>query len=725
MKILSIGSDPAIMDQSSAVFKRQKLYAEKIGELVVVTRTVGGYREEIIQDGLRIVSTASKNVLGSFLDLYRRGLREAATLLPEIITAQDPFEHGLIAWRISRRTGARLHLQVHTDVASSGYAAGGWKNRLRQVMARFLLHRAAAVRVVSQRVSRGLERWGIRRNVTVLPITADVDALLALPRPKQTEGDFTVLTVSRLSGEKRVNVLIRAIAALGRKQIAARLLVAGDGPEREGLEAYAEKLGVADRVEFLGWQPFGTVSEWADCYAQASTFEGYGLSLAEAAARGLPIVTTSVGLVGEVLVPGESCLLARDAASFAQSFAELAADPARRASLGAAAREAARGVSMPQEAYSRRYRDTLALALPDARSVGPIMVATQALDEDDPALGFFCRWLDALAARVPAVTAVCLRRGRYSPPPNVRVFSLGKEKGSRLPRPLSTIFYAAKFKWVAWRERRHYRAVLVHMNQEYVLVMGIRWRLLGKRVVLWRNHYAGSWLTRLAGRLSALVLSTSRRSFTASFRNSRVMPVGVDLSMFTLGDVERLSLSEVEGRDSRSILMLGRLAPSKHVDLLIGAIASLARRGIECRATVVGDSAHGDEGYAASLREKAAALGVADRLVWLPGVPNRETPALYHRHGVFVNASRSGMFDKTIIEAAVSGCRVVSASEDAAALFGGVGHFELEGGASALAAALELALSGTDGWDLEAARQAAESHSLPVLADQIVAALAA
>ena len=723
MRVLSVSADPAFTKADSAVFTRHQDYAREIGRLVVVARTVGGPTEAIERKGLRVVPTASKGAIRSFFDLRRIARAEALALRPEIVTSQDPFEHGFIAWRLARRTGARLHLQVHTDVASSGYAAGGWKNRLRQIAARFLLRRAAAVRVVSQRIVRSLERWGVRRNVTVLPIAADIGTLLGTPMPKQTEGDFTVLTVSRLSREKRVDILIGAIAALTRKQIVVRLLVAGDGPEREGLEAHAAKLGVADRIEFLGWQPFAVASGWADCYAQASAFEGYGLSLVEAAARGLPIVTTAVGLVGEVLMPGDSCLLARDSASFAQGFAELAESPARRASIGAAAREAARGVSMPQEAYSRRYRDTLALALPDARSVGPIMVATQALDEDDPALGFFCRWLDALAARVPAVTAVCLRRGRYSPPANVRVFSLGKEAISKdrifaatvKIGSLRRLVYAVKFKQIAWRERRRYRAVLVHMNQEYVLVAGLMWRLLGKRVLLWRNHYAGSWLTRLAGRLSALVLCTSRRSFTADFPNARIMPVGVDLAAFTPSDVE--------GRDPRSILMLGRISPSKHVDLLVETIAALARRGVECRATIVGDAVPGDEDYAASLHEKADALRVADRITWLSGVPNRETPALYRSHSVFVNASRSGMFDKTIIEAAASGCRVVSASEDAATLFGAAGHFELEGGASILAAALEVALAGTDSWNVVSARKAVEAHSLGALTDSLAVAL--
>ena len=84
-------------------------------------------------------------------------------------------------------------------------------------------------------------------------------------------------------------------------------------------------------------------------------------------------------------------------------------------------------------------------------------------------------------------------------PANVSVYSLGKEGG------VSRIAYVLNFYRYIWKLRNDYDAVFVHMNQEYVLLGWKFWWLLGKRVVLWRNHKKGSVFTRLAALLSRAV----------------------------------------------------------------------------------------------------------------------------------------------------------------------------------------------------------------------------
>ncbi len=334
-----------------------------------------------------------------------------------------------------------------------------------------------------------------------------------------------------------------------------------------------------------------------------------------------------------------------------------------------------------------------------------LLIVTQTVDTEDPVLGFFVRWIEELAKRAERVEVICLAEGKYDPPDNVRVHSLGKERG----RPLfGALAYAVRFKWLAWRLRRGYDAVFVHMNQEYVLIAGPLWRFLGKRVYLWRNHYAGSWKTDLAVAFCTKVFCTSKHSYTARFKKTILMPVGVDTERFHPGPHAK--------RKRGSILFLARMAPSKRPDILLDALAMLARDNVHFTAAFVGSPLPQDASYYAGLRARASTLGFGDSVSFLPAVPNGETPALYRAHEIFVNCSPSGMFDKTLFEAAACGCRVLTASADFAALAGEDFRFD---SAAELAARLAENLAEPAAAQPAALRTLAEDNALPALARRL------
>jgi glycosyltransferase involved in cell wall biosynthesis len=310
-------------------------------------------------------------------------------------------------------------------------------------------------------------------------------------------------------------------------------------------------------------------------------------------------------------------------------------------------------------------------------------------------LGFFHAWLVELAAHYETVTVICLRQGDRELPANVRVFALGGSgKFLRLYKLLRG----------AYRFRGNYDAVLVHMSQEFVLGAGWLWRVLGKPVYLWRNHYAGSPLTDLAALFCTKVFYTSKFSYTAKYKKAVRMPVGVDTQLF----------KPVPGvaRESRSILFLGRMAPSKRPEMLLEALKLLQAEGVEYRAALYGSPLPHDRSYYEQLQLNANDLHV----VFYPAVTNRETPAIYSRHAVFVNCSPSGMFDKTLFEAAAAGCRVLASSRDWAALAGEDNYFN---STEELAARLKAALASPQ--PLPA--QVLEQHSLQELAERLSATI--
>ncbi|MEK7100809.1 MAG: glycosyltransferase [Patescibacteria group bacterium] len=280
-----------------------------------------------------------------------------------------------------------------------------------------------------------------------------------------------------------------------------------------------------------------------------------------------------------------------------------------------------------------------------------ILVVTQEIDKESPTLGFFHEWVRILAPHYERVEVICLKEGVHDLPQNVRIHSLGKEKGR-----VSPLLYAIRFKLLAWKLRHEYDAVFVHMNQEYILVAGPLWKLLGKRVYLWRNHYAGSILTDIAAAFCANVFCTSTHSYTAKYKKTKLMPVGVELARFH----EAAALS----KKANSLLFLARIAPSKRPEMFIEALGILRVHGVPFSARIVGTALPHDAAYYESLTQQAARLGISDSVEFVSGVPHAQTAEFFGTSLITVNCSRSGMFDKTLFEAAAAGSLVLAISDD-------------------------------------------------------------
>ncbi len=150
----------------------------------------------------------------------------------------------------------------------------------------------------------------------------------------------TAVHVSNFRPVKRVPWLIEIFAAAteGRE---ARLTLVGDGPEQRAARERAQELGIQDRVLFLGQRDAlpGLLAP-ADLFLMASTEESFGLSALEAMACGIPVVSTDVGGVSEVVTDGKTGLLAPrdDAPAMAERIRELLFDRDRARTMGRAAR---------------------------------------------------------------------------------------------------------------------------------------------------------------------------------------------------------------------------------------------------------------------------------------------------------------------------------------------------------------------------------------------------
>lgn len=181
-----------------------------------------------------------------------------------------------------------------------------------------------------------------RGTVTSVPnCVPDVPAALRRPTDGEpTAGPVVVGSVGRLDAMKGYDVLLRAAARLPD----VRVVLVGEGGERAGLDKLGAELGIADRVELVGWQ--AQPRRWLpafDVFVLPSRSEGFPLAIVEAMLAGLPVVGTRVGSVAEAVVAGETGLLVDkdDVPALTAALGRLVGDPALRAAMGARGRKRA------------------------------------------------------------------------------------------------------------------------------------------------------------------------------------------------------------------------------------------------------------------------------------------------------------------------------------------------------------------------------------------------
>ena len=266
-----------------------------------------------------------------------------------------------------------------------------------------------------------------------------------------------------------------------------------------------------------------------------------------------------------------------------------------------------------------------------------ILIVTQVVDTEDPVLGFFVRWIEEFTKHVESIEVICLKEGKYLLPENVRVHSLGKEKG------VSRVRYVFNFYKYIWHLRGDYDAVFVHMNPEYVVLGGLLWRLWGKRIALWYTHKNVDLKLRLAEKLVGVIFTASKESFRLKSSKVHVMGHGIDTDFFS---------PDPNTERGTAVLSAGRLSLTKRNDLIIRSAGHFPN---ELRIVGEGPEKH-------HLENLAEELSITSRVHFL-GPKNQEgLRAEYRQAGIFIHASETGSLDKVVLEALACGLPVVTTS---------------------------------------------------------------
>lgn len=219
-----------------------------------------------------------------------------------------------------------------------------WKRRLRETVNRWVLRRTEDI-VVSSRYLR--ERVltvtsGRCSPPVVIPFGVDPTAFTPTTRAPDSP-EFRIGFIKHLRRRYGAGTLIDAMPLVLAEVPTARLVMAGAGPLEATLKQQAAKLGIADRVDFIGRIPHSDVPDLMatlDVLVNPSLEESFGVVLLEAGSTGLPAITSDVGGVREIIEDGVTGLLVPpdEATALSDAIIRLGLDSSLRRELGAAAR---------------------------------------------------------------------------------------------------------------------------------------------------------------------------------------------------------------------------------------------------------------------------------------------------------------------------------------------------------------------------------------------------
>ena len=321
-----------------------------------VVRIVGpaGFEKAELGGGSRLVALLRRFLpafaaelveLGYSLPAYVRLSRAVAEFRPDVIYERYNLFY-LAGALLARRLGLPFLVELNAPLAEERARFGNLRlQRLARWTEGFVWRRAGGVLPVTEVLAGHVLAAGVpRERVSVIPNGIHLEDF---PAPQDRAADAgTELTLGFIGFVREwhgLDAVVRGIAdRRGAQRL--RLLVVGEGPARPGLEALAAELGIADRVRFTGLAPReavpGLIAGFDIALQPASVPYASPLKVFEYMAAGRAIVAPDQPNIREVLEDGRTALLFDPVrpGAMQEAVARLAADPALRARLGAAAR---------------------------------------------------------------------------------------------------------------------------------------------------------------------------------------------------------------------------------------------------------------------------------------------------------------------------------------------------------------------------------------------------
>jgi glycosyltransferase involved in cell wall biosynthesis len=286
-----------------------------------------------------------------------------------------------------------------------------------------------------------------------------------------------------------------------------------------------------------------------------------------------------------------------------------------------------------------------------------LLIITQKVDRNDSILGFFHAWIKSFSQYFQKITVICLEKGDYDLPENVRVLSLGKERHAFNSNIFHRFLYAIKLIKISITERKSYDAVFIHMIPEYVILGGIFWKIFRKDIYLWYAHKTVSLRLKIAEKFVTNFFTASEKSFRLPSKKVMITGQGIDVDYF--------KPQNKSGGNNIKILSIGRISPIKNIHILIDVAKLLKNDGLNTFAIeLIGNPiAALDWDYLESLKDKIKENKLENNFIFIGKIPNNKVVEYLNDGNIFVNLSGTGSLDKAVLEAMACGLQVLTSNE--------------------------------------------------------------
>ncbi|MDP2720991.1 MAG: glycosyltransferase [bacterium] len=246
--------------------------------------------------------------------------------------------------------------------------------KMMEVASKIYCNMCTLIIAPTKRVKKELESYGVTKPIYVISGRLDLDRFRKVEkgylRKKLRLGKeiSIVLYVGRLGKEKSVDLIVKSFSLVAKSKENTRLVIVGDGPEREKLEKLALKESIGKKIFFAGFvnrDQIPLVYKDADIFVFASQTETQGIVVPEALASGLPCVVVDDPAFKEVIIDGDNSLSANNnPKDFSSKIIKLLESPLLRRRLGANAKKFAKAnfsIKQQVEEHVEAYRKALIL----------------------------------------------------------------------------------------------------------------------------------------------------------------------------------------------------------------------------------------------------------------------------------------------------------------------------------------------------------------------------
>ncbi len=313
MKIISIGLDSSVLDKKSLLAKKTIEYGKMIEKYYMIVPADNDMVVDL-SDKVRVYGVGGCCRALKLWKMHALAKGIAKKYKCDVVTSQDPFELGFLAWRLRSKFKIGWNVQEHGDFFSQKYWRG---ERLlhffRYYLGIFLIKKADSVRVVSQRTKQFLvDNLHIsKEKIVVVPVFMEfIDNRGEGEEIERSNDDFIFLNLGRFVKQKNLPLLLRSFAKVNKKYSNAKLYLIGKGPLKNDLKSLIKEYKLEESVVMKDWVlNIYDYFRMADAYVLSSNYEGWGRVIVEAIATKLPIVMTDVGCAGELVKNNKSALI--------------------------------------------------------------------------------------------------------------------------------------------------------------------------------------------------------------------------------------------------------------------------------------------------------------------------------------------------------------------------------------------------------------------------------